>query len=507
MRRRLVLTIAGAVAAAVAVVGLGTLALTRIDARLRNEQDLGRRLNELAQVVGDFPVRADRVTQRLEGTLDVDRVVLVQLDDPPDILEPADVERLRAGETVTRRDRDTAYAAAPLPRSAGRIPVRALLASDSIDPDVGAAGRWFVVVGAATVVLGGLVAVRMARSLAGPLGAAEQATRRIADGDLSARVPEPPSDGDELGRLVRSINTMAASLERSQRTEREFLLSISHDLRTPLTSISGWAEALADEAAPDPAAAGTTILSEAHRLDRLVRDLLDLARLRARAFTLDLRPVDLRDVAVGAAEGLRPELDDAGVALALDLPDEPVLVNGDPDRLAQIAGNLVENAGRHADGHVRISVGVGGVDGADALLAVDDDGPGIPPGERGRIFDRLYSTARPAARPGTGTGLGLAIVRELAQAMGGTATATVPRPPGSAPETASEGVAAPSAPTDHDGPTASAAVPPPPGSAPEPASEGATATGPTAPFGVSPAIAPGGGGEGARLVVRLPRLP
>lgn len=421
MRRRLVLAIAGAVAAAVAVVGLGTLALTRIDARHRNEEDLGRRLGELAQVVGDVrPVRAEPVTQRLEGTLDVDQVTVVELDDPPEILGPEEVERLRAGDTVTRRDRDTAYAASPLPTSAGLVPVRALLASDSVDSDVGAAGRWFVVAGAVTVVLGGLVAVRVARSLAGPLGAAEQATRRIADGDLTARVPEPAIVDDELGRLVRSINTMAASLERAQRTEREFLLSVSHDLRTPLTSISGWAEALADEAAPDPAVAGSTILSEARRLERLVRDLLDLARLRTRVFTLDLRPVDLRDVAVGAAEGLRPELDDAGVELAVDLADEPVLVHGDPDRLAQIAGNLVENAGRHARGHVRITVGV---DGSDAVLVVDDDGPGIPPDERDRIFDRLYSTARPPARPGTGTGLGLAIVRELAQAMGGTATA------------------------------------------------------------------------------------
>ena len=233
--------------------------------------------------------------------------------------------------------------------------MRALLAVDTPATGVGAAGRWFVVAGAATVLVGALVAVRLSRSLAGPLAAAEAATRRISGGDLAARVPEPARGDDELGRLIRSVNEMAASLERARRTERDFLLSVSHDLRTPLTSIGGWAEALTDGTAPDPAAAGRTILAEAGRLDRLVHDLLDLARLRARAFTLDRRPVDLRDVAAGTAEALRPDLADAGVAVAVDLPAEPVTVDGDPDRLAQIAANLVENAGRHAGALVRVA--------------------------------------------------------------------------------------------------------------------------------------------------------
>jgi signal transduction histidine kinase len=241
-------------------------------------------------------------------------------------------------------------------------------------------------------------------------------------------VPEPVGE-DELARLARSVNAMAASLERADRSERDFLLSVSHDLRTPLTSISGWAEALADGAAPDPAGAGSTILAEAGRLDRLVRDLLDLARLHARAFTLQLGPIDMRDVVVGTAEGLRPELEDAGLALEVDVPEEPVPVHGDADRLAQIAGNLVENAGRHAAHEVRVSVGT---DTGAAVLAVADDGPGIAPDERSRIFERLHSSPRPAARsgPGSGSGLGLAIVRELAHAMGGDVAAVDPGPDG-----------------------------------------------------------------------------
>ena len=209
---------------------------------------------------------------------------------------------------------------------------------------------------------------------------------------------------------------MAASLERAQRTERDFLLSVSHDLRTPLTSISGWAEALADGTAPDTGAAGRTILAEARRLDRLVRDLLDLARLQAHAFTLRPEPVDLRDVATGTAEGLRPDFEDSGLVLEVDVPATPVIVAGDADRLAQIAGNLLENAGRHAARVIRVGVAT---EGADAMLVVTDDGVGIPPEARAAVFERLHADVRPTARTGQGTGLGLAIVRELARAMGG----------------------------------------------------------------------------------------
>ena len=414
------MAIAGAVAAAVAVVGLGTLFLTRLDARHRDEEELARRVAELAAVVAEVrPVRQEAVADRLAPALDVDSVDLVSLDAPPRWVDDGELDRLRAGETVSTRQAGRTYAAAPLPEDGGAPPVRALVAVDSPSTEVGAAGRWFVIAGAATVLVGALVATRLSRSLVGPLTAAEAATRRIAGGDLAARVPEPPSD-DELARLIRSVNAMAASLERARSTERDFLLSVSHDLRTPLTSIAGWAEAVADGTAPDPAAAGRTILAEAGRLDRLVHDLLDLARLRARAFALTPQPVDLRDVATGTAEALRPELADAGVTLELTVPDDPVVVEGDGDRMAQIAANLIENAGRHAILGVRVAVAAEGDRG---VLTVDDDGPGIPGEETARVFDRLYTSARPTARTGPGTGLGLAIVRELARAMGGDAEA------------------------------------------------------------------------------------
>jgi two-component system sensor histidine kinase BaeS len=443
MRRRLVATIAGVMTAAVVVVGLGTLVLTTAVERRDNQVELQRRVEEMAAVLSEVrPRRVEPVTLRMEPALDVDTLELIRTDLANPTLSEEDMVDLRNGVAVSGRSGNEAHAAAPLAGRRGGTPTRALLATNSVHPGLGPATPWFVLASVVTVVLGGLVAGRLARTLSRPLQDAEATARRIARGDLSARIDSPGRGrhspgttaggdaddrrGDEMGRLVDSINTMAASLQHAQGLERDFLLSVSHDLRTPLTSISGWAEALADGNAPDPARAGTTILSEAGRLDRLVRDLLDLARLRARSFRLDPRPVDLRDVAAGAAEGLRPDLEDAGLLVAVEAPAEPVIVEGDPDRLAQVAANLIENAGRYAAASVRVRVevdaaGVNGSSGPSAVLAVEDDGQGIPESERPHLFERMYAGARPPARVGGGTGLGLTIVRELAQAMRGDA--------------------------------------------------------------------------------------
>jgi two-component system sensor histidine kinase BaeS len=196
---------------------------------------------------------------------------------------------------------------------------------------------------------------------------------------------------------------------------------VSHDLRTPLTSIRGYAEAIADGALPDPAVGGHIILSEARRLERLVGDLLDLAKLESRSFALTLGPVDLVDVAAGTIDGFRPESVEAGVAMELISGDEPTVVNGDADRLAQIAANLLQNALKFARSEIRVSVEP--VDGW-ARFSVSDDGPGIAPEDLPHVFERLYVSRHQPQRKEIGSGLGLAIVRELVTAMGGSVQAS-----------------------------------------------------------------------------------
>lgn len=424
MRRRLVIAIAGAVAAGVIIVGLGTLALTAVDARRRIQADLARQVGELAVVFAEVPpLRVAPLAGRLEGALDVTEAAAAPLETVAAMFGPDAAARLLSGETVSERSGGVARAAAPLLPGGVGAPRRALVITVSVGSGVDAAARWFVVAGIGTVLLGGLIAWRMARSLADPLARAEAATQRIAAGDLAVRVPEPYRAGgeDELAGLTGAINEMAASLERSRAMEREFLLSVSHDLRTPLTAISGWAEALADGAATDPSRTGTIILSEARRLDRLVADLLDLARIRVHAFGLGHRPVDLGEVVAGTAEGLRPDLEEAGLSLLVETPPAPVLVSGDPDRIAQIAANLIDNAGRYAARQVLARVAAAA---PVVTLDVADDGPGIPPRDRTAVFERTFVAGRPAARSSPGSGLGLAIVRELAAAMGAEVSVT-----------------------------------------------------------------------------------
>jgi two-component system sensor histidine kinase BaeS len=214
---------------------------------------------------------------------------------------------------------------------------------------------------------------------------------------------------------------MAEVLERSKGVERQFLLSVSHDLRTPLTSIRGYAEAIADGALPDPAKGGNVILSEARRLERLVGDLLDLAKLESRSFALTLGPVDLVDVAAGTVDGFRRETDEAGITMELVPAHAPAVVEGDADRLAQVAANLLQNALKFARSEIQVSVE--SVDGW-ARLSVSDDGPGIAPDDLPHVFERLYVSRHQPRRKEIGSGLGLAIVRELVTAMGGTVQAS-----------------------------------------------------------------------------------
>ncbi len=195
---------------------------------------------------------------------------------------------------------------------------------------------------------------------------------------------------------------------------------MSHDLRTPLTSIRGYAEAIADGTAPEPAAAGEVILTESRRLERLVRDLLDLARLESHQFTLALTPVNLVDVAAATVDGFRPDAEANRIRLVMVGATDSITVRADPDRLAQVVANLVDNAMKYASSTVTIGTSL---DDGRATLVVDDDGPGIATEDLPHVFERLYVSRHQPVRKETGSGLGLAIVHELVLAMGGTVVA------------------------------------------------------------------------------------
>ena len=218
-----------------------------------------------------------------------------------------------------------------------------------------------------------------------------------------------------MAALAASFNQMADELERTKEAEQAFLLSVSHELKTPLSSIRGHGEALLDGVLDVPTAAGV-VVSESKRLDRLVRDLLDLGRLNQRSFTVTLQTVDLGDVVQDALCRHQVAAQNVGVEL-VGKSDGAVLATADPGRVLQVLSNLIENAVRStpAGGSVVVSATAG-------ALTVADTGPGLASDDLPRAFERFFLYSRYAAHRAVGTGLGLAIVKELTEAMGGSVT-------------------------------------------------------------------------------------
>ena len=426
MRRRLTLAIVAVVAVALVVSGLVSLLLVSASERRRAERDITREAGELA--LGIERVQGQAALQQLSRFLKLKELQLVQLRPDGEVVGtlPAGVNApdirpnaLLNGRSIHGRKGNTVYAAAPVRTTrAGAV---ILTRQVGIVPSV--AGYFLISAGVA-LLLAVVVGNQLGRRIARPLQEAEEATRRIAEGDLDASVPVRAESGPELASLATSINTMAESLAHLRGLERQFLLSVSHDLRTPLTSIRGFAEAIADGAAADTNRAAEIIASESRRLERLVGDLLDLAKLEARTFSFHPRPIDLGEVVTDTADGFGPAARAYDISLTVDARPDQLTVDADPDRLAQVVANLVENAMKFASTRIVVRIEEAPEGGGNRIV-VEDDGPGIAASDLPRVFERLYTSARTPARQ-VGSGLGLAIVAELTAAMGGTCIAESP---------------------------------------------------------------------------------
>ena len=246
-------------------------------------------------------------------------------------------------------------------------------------------------------------------------------------GRIDRRIPEPAGH-DEVWRLARTMNEMLQRLQEAAGRQRRFVADASHELRSPLASLRTQLEVGRDYAHRDDDGIDDQ-LAEVERMERLVGDLLLLAKTDERRLVVRSRPVDLRGVVLDEAERARAQgrvrLDTAAVTAAT--------VNGDPEGLARVVRNLLENATRYA--RERVELTLAEHDGR-VELSVADDGPGIPAEPRERVFERFARLDEGRARDAGGTGLGLAIVREVVQAHGGSVTVgggarfvvTLPRP-------------------------------------------------------------------------------
>jgi signal transduction histidine kinase len=268
-------------------------------------------------------------------------------------------------------------------------------------------GLWGVVL---IVVLGLLGAWILSRSVVRPVRRLAEASGRLAEGEAGVTVT--PQGPRELRELAVSFNDMNAKLAKAQETEQAFLLSVSHELKTPLTSVRGYAEGIADGTV-DPIEGAAVIGAESSRLERLVGDLLESGRMRKSAFTVRREAVELAAVAEDVVRRYEGTARDAGLTLLLQT-EAGGRVTADHDRVLQVVSNLVENAIRctPAPGSVTISTAPG-------AITVSDTGRGLTSDDLPRAFERFYLYSRYGTDRPVGTGLGLAIVKELTEAMGG----------------------------------------------------------------------------------------
>lgn len=251
-----------------------------------------------------------------------------------------------------------------------------------------------------------------------PLNALASASRKIASGDLTARVANPRSD--EIGQVGRAFNAMADSLAQSEAARRNMIADVAHELRNPLGVIQGHLEGLLDGVFPATPEQIASIHEETLLLTRLVDDLRDLALADAGQLRITRQLTDLSALVEKTVAALGPQAAEKNIVLKTDVAAVLPMVNIDAQRIEQVLRNLTGNALRHTPPGGTVSIAVERACTTFVAVRVNDTGPGIPPEDRSRVFERFWRGDKSRSRAGGGAGLGLAIAKQLVVAHGGT---------------------------------------------------------------------------------------
>ena len=419
--------VAGGAAAFTAVLAavLGT-ALARGPAQSRTQSTLHRESLLIAQILDN---RAPRVASTqldpVERVLAAEQVFFARVGDNGTVtgtgaaaVTAADTERLLDGQAFTgirqRNGTEVLVDGEPLATGGGVVLSQTLSSARSLErPLLARAGIALVV----AVILAALGGALMARRITRPLRAVADGALALAAGDRGGAVIAGGSA--EVAEVAEGLRALDAALSDSEARQRDFLLSVSHELRTPLTTIRGFAESLQDGISDDPPAVAGVIVAESERLERLVGDLLALARLRADRFTLELRRIDAAAVAGEARAAWRNRCAAAGLTLGGTGPPPGTTILADADRLRQILDVLLENALRltPAPGTVTLE---GAATATSVALSVSDTGPGLTDDDLTVAFVPGALHARYAGQRPVGSGVGLALAAELTTRLGGT---------------------------------------------------------------------------------------
>jgi two-component system sensor histidine kinase BaeS len=439
----------------VALIAVAITAAIALPLVVRSADDQARiTLAEKARVAAnviegrDTPAAASRAQQRARNVAQtlreqgVDTILITNGQADQGALPARIVRQIADGSPVSQRIVYNGRLTIIEGRPAGNGDGIVLLQASSTVNAVTVLGRIWI------ALLAGLVAALaagflLARRLGRPLREVATAARRISAGDRGARAPT--DEPAEVAAVSIALNDLAAALATSENRQRAFLMSVSHELRTPLTTIRGYAEALADGVVATDGAqrAGQTMLAESEHLDRLIEDLLVLARLEADDFPLEVLSVDLVGLINAAAESWGGRCAAVGVVLRTELPDEPVYVRTDPGRVRQVVDGLLENALRVVPpgAPVVLAVRPPGSMPEDttlalpvvgrspvvpgqpvrpyAVLEVRDGGPGFTDDDLAVVFERgaLYERYKGIRK--VGSGMGLALAARLVTRLGG----------------------------------------------------------------------------------------
>ena len=266
---------------------------------------------------------------------------------------------------------------------------------------------------------GGILLVSLVSGNAlAPVRSLNAAARRLGRGDLSQRVTA--RGRDEVGQLARTFNVMAEGLENAERQRKNLVADVAHELRTPLSNIQGYIEAMRDGVLEPDQATLDTIHQQILYLARLVEDLRLIAQAEAGDLHLDREPDSLEEVLRRSIDGFRARAEAEGIAISLHIPAALPLVDLDRTRIDQVVANLLENAVRHTPSGGAVTVTAGVERSSVATVAVADTGEGIPAEELPYVFERLYRVDPSRARATGGAGLGLTIAKRLVEAHGGS---------------------------------------------------------------------------------------
>jgi signal transduction histidine kinase len=419
------------------VVGMVTLIVVDRQVSRSMEHQIDQRLEAQARAVATWMERAahpGQLARRLAGVVDARVTILDRhgiavgeshapanakpaMDSegaPPEVLAARDGKLGRETRFSAFEKQPVRYVAVPAPQD---IVVRLGLPLGEIDDTKDQLRRQLIV----AAVLSLLLALGLAALVAGPLTRrlreATATARRIGAGDYT--VPAPTPERDEIGVLSRALATAGAELAATERKRRDFLANVAHEIRTPVTSIRGYAQILSGSQVEDDTRREfvQTIHRNAVRIATLVEDLLELEALEAgKGAPLAREPVVLAPIVQHVVETLHARANDVGATITTDIPDD-LAPRGDEDAIERIVLNLADNALRHGGAGVTVAIAARKL--ADRVtVTVTDTGPGIPDEHRAKIFERFHrgNTTQ------QGSGLGLAIARELAIAMDGSLT-------------------------------------------------------------------------------------